>query len=265
MESPNELTILNVPALVNSAQQLRIVLEINRDALADELHPQVTGLSTLELAAKQLQVTDEASNQEAIRIMTDAQQREKALNAIWGRYKTPLNAARAVVLDMEKRTAGVAEAIKKMASEKSGRFLLAQKKAKEEMERKLARMVEQEQAKLNEQAEDLMLSGDVSAAQGKLAEANMMVAPTLPSMDAKPSGARITPKYKGSCTDLMSVIKAIAAGRTPLVYEVNPGDTRPLLVMDPVVLNSIVSRQGAGTHIPGVTVQEVINVAPSRR
>lgn len=262
MESPNELTVLNVPALVNSAQQLRIVLEIDRNALADELHPQVTGLSTLELAAKQLMVTDDATNERAVAIMNDAHGRQMSLEAIWKRYKTPLNAARAVVLDMEKKTCGVAEAIKKLASAKSGQFELAQKRTKEKLERQLAVVVEDKKQTLQEEADDLMMSGDITGARAKLLEVEMHVAPTIPSMVTKQAGARVTPKYKGTCEDLMAVIKAIADGRIGLMQEVSPGDSRPLVNIDQVVLNAIVKRQGDGLRIPGIKVEEEVAVAP---
>ncbi len=255
---------LNCRALTTASKQLAVAIEVDSDILANELRPYLEDLAALQLAAKKLVIDDEDSNQRALNMMNLAWDKQKGLEQIWARYKTPLNAARKVVLDLEKQSAGAAEDLKKLLQSKSAKFIRDCTIAKQAAEGKLARMASTERSRLLQEAEEAMLDGDVSMAQAKLAESQMIVAPTLPDAMPVVTGARITPKFRAKCDDTIALLKAIVEKKVPLMHEVR-GEMRPLVVVDQVVLNALVSRLGPGLRAPGITVEEDVQVAAGGR
>jgi len=254
---------LNIQALTTQAGQLKVAMEIDHDKLREALHPYTHDFAALQLAAKQLVVNDEKSNQICIELLNLAFDKQKGFESIWARFKDPLNKARKVVLDLEKKTAGAAEDTKTLLSSKSAAYLRACQIAKQETERKLSRLANTERARLEREAEEAMMDGNVDEAQFKLAESQMIIAPTLPDLPVT-TGARITPKYRATVHDVTAVLKAIVEGRVPLMHEVR-GEQRALAVIDQVVLNALVSRLGPGLKIPGVVIEEDVQVAADRR
>lgn len=259
-----DLQLLNVRQLTAHAAQLKVTMEVDPEILEQELAPHVNGLATLKLSAKTIEVTDEATNQQCVDLMNDAAAREKSLTGIWNRYKNPLNKARKVILDLEKSSAGVAETIKQLCSQKSGAFLLAQKRAAETINKSLASQSDGQRRELLRESQDLMLEGRVKEAGDKALQAEMIGTVSLPDLVHKPAGAKVGEKCTAECTDLMALLSAIVSREIPLMQEVKPGDVRPLIVVDQVVLNAVVARLGMGLGWPGVTVKEVMRVGVNR-
>lgn len=263
MAEIRDLTV-NTYSLAACASQLKVTVEVSPDALRAELAPYLDGMATLQVMADDLDVDSEETNQLCIDLLNRAAEKQQGFTRIWERYKKPLNLARATILDLERETAGAADKIRKQLAEKSARFLLDMDRAKRHAEAGLATLAAQERVRLAKVAEELMMEGDVAAAQSKLNEAAMVVAPTLPEAVPITVGARITPKYRGFCHDTIAVLKAIVDGKLPLVQTVKLGDVRPLVVIDQVVLNAMVSRLGPDLKIPGITVEPDFQVASRR-
>lgn len=139
------------------------------------------------------------------------------------------------------------------------RWLLDQEAAKVAMEREMAGQVKKRQAELLDEAEDLMSTGRIREAEALTTQANLTVAPILPSATPVVAGSRVTPKWKATCVDLTSVLVAVATGKVPLVYEVN-GEQLPLITVDQRVLNAIVKRQGQSFACPGIKVERDVSI-----
>ncbi len=254
---------VSVNALTTQAKQLKVVLEIEPDRLREELQPHLEDFITLKLVSQQLIVDSEEANQRCVDLLNQWAVKQKAFTEVWGRFKTPLNAARAVVLKLEKETAGVAEETKQLLARKSGYFQLAMLRAKESAEAHVDRLAARRRLELSAEADELMLDGDVQGAQSKMLEAELTVAPTLPGI-GHAEGSRETLKYRAKTTDIIAVLQSIVDGKTQLMHEVKPGDVRPLVVVDQVVLNALVSRN-AKLKIPGITVEPDVQVAAGGR
>lgn len=255
---------LTVRSLATAATQLKVAIEIDAQGLAEELRPYTSDFETLQVAAKSIVVDSEESNQKCLDMMNQMWAKQKGFESVWSRYKTPLNQARKAVLDLESQTAGAAEATKKLLQAKSAAFLRACQQAKAEAEKKMAALANRERGRLEREAEDLMMDGNVRGAQAKIQEAHMIVAPELPDAMPTVTGARVTPKYRGEVVDVVAVLRAIVDGKLPLMHEVR-GDMRPLVTIDQTVLNALVSRLGPGLRIPGIKVEDDVQVAAGGR
>jgi hypothetical protein len=145
--------------------------------------------------------------------------------------------------------------LKDALRDKAKRWYLEQQKAKQEAEREMARTAQLQQRVLANEAQELLDMGMVKEGRAKLMQADATVAPILPEATPKVEGARVTPKFKATCVDTISVARAIVAGEFDLMWHVS-GVERPLLVVDQVVLNAIVSRMGKGLKCPGILVED---------
>jgi hypothetical protein len=251
-----EITPFYVGKLATAAAQLKVTLEVDPALLREEVEQYTQGLSTVQLAVKNLQVNDEESYQQCIELRNDAGRREKGLTDIWKRYKGPLNAARQVVLDYEHETVDVCKAAKDLATKKGEQYIMEQRRAQRAAEEQMAEAARKLQRDLERKASDLALTGQMKEAEQVTMQAQMAVAPRLPSAVPVAVGARVGEKYTARVMDVMAVLKSIVDGQTPLMWEVKPGDVRQLVVVDEVVLRAIVLRQITGLRIPGVVVEE---------
>jgi hypothetical protein len=256
----NELAVLNnLPAL---ADQLKVAITIDPAKLRAEVEQFTGGLATRTLAAKNLQIKDDHGLADAATIRNDFASRETGLTAIWKRLKSPLNEMRSKVIDLEHATIDQEKAGKDLVTGKMERYILEQKRIKREAEEHMARVAAVEQRRLASEAEDLMAMGYVKEAQSKVSQAQMTVAPTLPNID-KPSNARIGDKWVSEVTDIIAVLKAVVDGKVPLMHEVK-GVMRPLVLIDPVVVNALVARKQNNLQIPGITVSEGVSIGAKR-
>jgi hypothetical protein len=145
----------------------------------------------------------------------------------------------------------------------SKRWYMDALEAKKQQEREISRVAQAQSRGLVEEAQELMDQGDVKAARVLLDRARTSTAVVLPSAVPRVEGARVTDKWKASCTDLMAVITEIAAGRMDLMWETR-GEMRPLVIVDQVVLNAIVSRKGDTLQCPGITVEPDVQIGATR-
>ena len=213
-------------------------------------------ISTLTLAAKTLEVLDEESYRNCIDLRGRFAAAEKKILDFW----KPLTEA---AHTLHKAMTGAREEMarpyvegKALTTKKAEAYLNEQRRQKRESEAALARAADQERLRLEQEARDLAMRGRMKEAEQIAMRASLTVAPTLPSAVPAAAGAKVGDKFTGKVTDLMAVLGSIVDGRTPLMWEVRPGDVRPLVVVDEVVLRAIVSRQQRGLQIPGVAVEE---------
>ena len=251
-----EITPFSVGKLATAAAQLKVTLEVDPALLREEVEQFTQGLSTVQLGIKTLQVNDDESYQQCIDLRNDAGRREKGLTEIWKRYKGPLNAARQVVLDYEKETVEICKTAKDLATRKAEQYVMEQKRAQRAAEEEMAEAARKVQRELERKAADLALTGNMKESEQVTMQAQMAVAPRLPSAVPVAAGARVGEKYTARVMDVMAVLRSIVDGHTPLMWEVRPGDIRQLVVVDEVVLRAIVLRQQSGLQIPGVVVEE---------
>ena len=153
--------------------------------------------------------------------------------------------------------------LKDSLRDKAKRWYLDQQQQKREMEAALAKQAVQQQKALASQAQDLIDQGDVKAGRSLLMQAQATAAPILPDAAPKVEGARVTPKYKATCTDTIALARAVVNGEFDLMWTVR-GVERPLLVVDQVVLNAIVDRMGKGLKCPGILVEDDVRMGATR-
>lgn len=134
-------------------------------------------------------------------------------------------------------------------------WYLEMQAAKKAQEAELTKVVQQQQRSLAQEAQDLIDQGYVKEGRAKLLQAQTTSAIQLPDAVPQVANTRVTPKYTGTCTDVIALMKCIVEGHLDLMWEVR-GEMRPLVVIDQVVLNAIMDRMGAGFKCPGITVQE---------
>lgn len=245
---PNQLT--------TSAAQLKVVLDVNADALSTEVAKFTGQFHTLQIAEESLQVVDETTYTTAGQLRNQAVDAEAGLTAIFKRLKDPVNAVRAVILDMEHGTVDPFGEIKKSLNTKMSDYLKEQKKLADAAQKRVNTVAKAERKDLLEQAEELISQGFVKEGNAMKAQAAMVTAPIIPSIVPKVDGIRTGAKYVASVENIAAVMQAILSGHVDLMQEVKPGDIRPLVTIDQVVLNAMVARQGAGLKIPGVKVEE---------
>ena len=260
-----EITQFTAGRLITTAAQLKVTLEVDAALLQQEVAQFTDGFSTVQLAIKTLEVTDEESYQQCIDLRNDAGRREKGLTEIWSRYKTPLNAARTVVLDYEHATVDVCKAAKDDATRKAERYLMEQQRAKREAEQALARVADQQRRDLEAEARRLATRGEIDKAEQVQRQAQMSVAPSLPDAIPQAVGAKVGAKFTARVMDVVAFAKAVVDGKVDLMQEVKPGDIRPILVIDQVVLNAVAARQMTGLNWPGVTVEEGVRISSTGR
>ncbi len=218
-------------------------------------------LSTLTLAARTLEVTDDVSYEQAINLRTMFATAEKRIADFWEPLAKAANAlhksltgARAEM--MKPYTDG-----KLLTTQKAERYILGQQRAKRQAEEVLAQAARQTQQALRLEADRLALEGRMRESEQINMQAQMSVAPTLDAAIPKVAGAKTGTKYTGQVTDLIAFAKAIVDGKIDLMQEVKPGDVRPILMVDQVVLNAVVSRQLDGLNWPGIEVKEGVRIS----
>lgn len=254
MAKSTALVPFNAQTLKVQASQLSVVLDIDVPTLQMEVEAHTQGLTTLQVQANSLAIRDDPTYAEAMELRKDIATRADGLTKIWERYKTPLNAARATVLALEHATVDPLAELKDILTKKGEKYINEVRRAKADAERAFADAAQQQRDKLNREAEDLMMKGRVAQAQAKAQEAAITVTPTLPNAVPTVADARVGTKFTGSCTDLIAFARAIVEGKVNLMQEVKPGDMRPILVVDQVALNAVVSRQQDSLNWPGITV-----------
>jgi hypothetical protein len=259
-----EIVPFQAAALTTAAAQLKVTLEVDSELLRQEVDQYTKGFDVARLAIETIEVSDNVTFQQCVNWRNDCGDRIKGLTEIWDRYKDPLNRARAVVLGFEHDTVDPISDAKDLATQKCEQYVVEQKQAKRKAEEALAAAAKKEQAKLESKADGLMAMGYIGEAEKLMAQATMCVAPELPSAIPYADGARVGDKFTGRVTDTLAVLKAIVDGERELMWEVKPGDVRPLVVIDSVVLNAMVGRHGLALDFPGIVVEEGARISAKR-
>ena len=218
-------------------------------------------IATLTLAAKSLEITDEETYQQAIDLRTRFAVAEKRITDFWEPLAKAANALH------KSLTGARAEMVKQysdgkaLMTRKAETYLMEQQRAKREAEAAMARVADQQRRELEAEARRLATRGEMDRAEQIERQAQMSVAPSLPDAIPQAVGAKVGVTFAARVTDMVAVMKSIVEGQTPLMWEVKPGDIRPLVVIDEVVLRAIVSRQQKGLSIPGVVVDEGVRIS----
>lgn len=240
--------------LKTQAKQVSVLLDVDVPALQLEVDSYTNGLATMQVQAKNFKISDDQAYADAMQLMRIAQERESGLTKVWKRFKDVINPARNTILELEHSTVDPFTAIKKTLQWKGEKYLNDKAYAKKQAESAFARIAEEARLRLNQEADDLMARGRVTEAQAKTYESAITVTPTLPNAVPTVSDAKVGTRSTGSVTDLIAFAKAIVEGQVDLMQEVKPGDSRPILIVDQVVLNAVVSRHLDGLNWPGITV-----------
>ena len=251
---PTALVPFSAATLKVQAKQVSVLLDVDVPALQLEVDSYTTGLATMEVQAKNFNIIDDQTYADAMQLMRSAQEREAGLSKIWQKFKDVINPARNTILEMEHSTVDPFTAIKQTLQKKGEKYLNDKAYAKKQAEAAFARAAEEARQRLDREAEDLMLRGRVIEAQAKTYESAITVTPTLPNAVPAVADAKVGTKFSGSVTDLLAFARAIVEGKVDLMQEVKPGNSRPILIVDQVVLNAVVSRHQDGLNWPGITV-----------
>lgn len=220
-------------------------------------------IATITLSAKNLTVESQESYEACVALRNAFALAQKRITDFFGpmidaanKLHKSLTAARAEML--KPYCDG-----KDVCTRKMERFLLDQKEAKRKADAVMSQVAEKERSRLADEAEDLMSMGFVKEAAQKTQQARMTMAPTLPAAVTKVAGAKVADKWIAECTDLIAFAKAIGEGKIPLMHDVR-GEMRPILLVDQVTLNAVVSRQQDSLKWPGIAVKESVRISSSK-
>ena len=222
-------------------------------------------VSTLLLAAQSLEVTDEESYTQMVVLRTRFTEAEKKITDFWRPLVEAGNSLHKMLTGARAETLKLYVEGKDITTRKAEAYLLRQRQLKREAEEALARAAEQSRRELEMEAKRLALRGEMKQAENLKMQATMSMAPTLPDLTPKVAGAKTAVVWKWNVTDIVAVAAAIARGDVALMHQVKPGDTRPLIVVDPVVMNAIVARLGDGIQIPGIAIEEGVKLSSTGR
>lgn len=220
-------------------------------------------LASKQTAVKGTAIVDDESCQQAADLRNLAASREKSLTALWDSVHEPVNKWRNLILSHEKATIGPWTKVKEALDSKIKAYARQSAQDKKQVDAQMSTVADQQRQQLNREADNLMAQGLVAEAEAKQRQANMTVAPQLPSAKPQVEGMRFTPKFRARPVDLMAILGAIARGEVPLMHDVK-GEMRPLVVVDQVVLNALCSRLQDSLRIPGVVVEEDVDVRPAK-
>jgi hypothetical protein len=239
-----------------------IMLDITKyEAEAEKLS---APLATLRVAAKQLEVVDDESNQVCLDLRNRASTIEKRIQDFWNPLCDAANKMHKMLTGKRGDHMKPWTELKNALGSKSEKYLLAQREAKRRAEAELARVAEQERLRLEQAAEELRLQGRMKEAAATFQQANATVAPVLPAAIERVEGVRVTEGWDATVTDMGALIHAIATGRVSLFHDYR-GDMAPLVSVNQPVLNAVVSRLGDSINWPGVTVKPRIKIGSTGR
>ena len=237
-------------------------LKLHRNGVEAKLS--TVSLPTMQLAVKSMRVWDDETYAQAVAIRNQCASQEKIATDGWdGLTKAAHSLHKACTgnrLDQSSPWSSLAN----QANQKIDAYLLEQKRLRLEQEAALAREADRIRKELEKESEDLMAKGLVAQAVNKEQLAGITVAPVLPESVPKVTGNRVVDGYEGEVTDIKALCKAIGDGTFPLNHNVK-GVLRPIVTVDQVVVNALVSRHLGGTKIPGITIKETVKSRPTRR
>jgi len=222
-------------------------------------------VQTLMLVAKRIEVIDEDSYAQAIDLRSRFADAEKRIANFWDPLVKAANSLHKLMTGARAEMQAPYVEGKAIVTKKAEDFLAARKRAQRQAQEALERAAEQQRRQLEQEAKRLALRGEMDRAEEISMQAQMSMAPTLPPMAPTVAGARTADKFKATTTDIMAVMAHILGGEFPLMNEVKPGDYRPLVVVDQVVLNALVNRMGDGLKIPGIKVEELTKISSTGR
>ncbi len=240
------------------------VISLDLETYRSQATPWTSGIQTVALSVKTIVVSEETF-QDAVDLRNNLIDREKNLKDMWMRIKRPLNDLKDSILSLEKDTTQPITTLKNVITAKIESYLDEAKKAKAIAEAAVNRNVTQVKRSLEEEAELLIASGRMEEAAALRSKAAATVAPPLPSAIPQAEGAKTTDKFEWEAEDMMAVIQAVASGKIDLMHEYKGGEMRPLLTINPTVVNALVSRKGMKLGIPGIKVKEVTKIGRKAR
>ena len=222
-------------------------------------------INTLVLAAKNLEVFDDDTYKKAVElraVFADAEAKvtkfwEPLVKAAHGLHKL-MTGARTEMLDRYTPS-------KDLLTRKAEAFLAERRRAERAAQAAMERAAEESRLALEREAKRLAMRGEMDKAEEVKLQASVTISPTLPRSTPTVAGARTSDKFKGSVPDIMALLATIVNGDFSLMHEVKPGDIRPLVVVDQVVLNALVNRLGDGLNVPGIKVEEVVKLSSTGR
>jgi hypothetical protein len=221
-------------------------------------------LSSITIASKNLQVTDEESNVTCLALYNQCGTAEKRIMEHWKRPAEVSDTLHSTITDRRGKRAKIWKSLKDIFSAKSGKFIMEQRAAKRREEEALAQIEAQRKRELEREADALLSRGYVEAAQAKIQQAAVTDMPTLPDAVGKIEGSRIGTTWKAEGVDLIGTMRAIVAGQIPILWDNGKGEQEPILVYNQQVLNAIAKRSQGSLKIPGVKFIEGVRIGASK-
>ena len=141
-----------------------------------------------------------------------------------------------------------------LVQKKRNTYIAEQERIRREQEAaRLKAQKEAEEAERIRQAELAEMNGDTKGAEAILSEQTTIHVPAAPMFEAdtqaKTEGLVTKMVYSAACNDQMALVKAIAGGRTDLLY---------LLTVDQSALNKLAAAQKDNFNVPGCKLNKEI-------
>lgn len=190
-----------------------------------EITPEVQALATdaknLLSVAKAYTIDNNTTLQLAAEDLKSIKAKAKDLDTLRKTMTRPLDAAKKAVMDFFREPETFLAEAERTIKRAMLTFQQAEEDKRREEERKAREAAKREEDRLRKEAEERALAemeagNDAAAAEILEAPAPTVLAPVIPRSYEKPEGVSTRDNWKGECTDLMALVKAIAAGKAPI-------------------------------------------------
>jgi hypothetical protein len=220
------------------------------------------GLQSLNLAAQQIVVSDDESYAQCIGLMGRFGDAKKRILDFWEPLAKSAHGLHKLITSAREEMSGPYATGELICKRKAESYQDECRAAKRRAEQQMALAAEEERQRLVDQSRDLLAMGFVAKAEQLERQASMTTGVVLPEAVSRVAGARVGTKCEWTVTDLVALMRAVVDGEIPLMHTVK-GELRPLLMVDPVVMNSIVDRFQMTLKWPGVVVEEKSKISRS--
>ena len=201
-------------------------------------------------AGRKVKVTDEESSRTAAQLGKLLQASSKELDSLYKPHKQAIDKIKKAVLDMEKTDTNEIDVVKKDLAAQLLRYDEEQERIRQEQERleRAAALAAQEEARIQE-ALLLEQQGRLDEATQLLDEEPLSPPAIITAKGKSSSGAVRRESWKATVDNLMLLVKAVAAGKVPLLA----------VTADEGYLNRQATDYREGLNYPGVSVKREVS------
>jgi hypothetical protein len=184
----------------------------------------------------------------------------------WKPYKQFWDKIHEACCAAEKETAPAIGRIKTRCEAAMKIWLQRKDEARRERQRLLDQQAELDRKKQAAEAKRAALSGDMEKAESLMKSSETLRAPVIMAAPTKLEGTSIKPTWVPEA-DVLTLLKAVADGRLPLMHEVvvkGKTEVLPLFLVNEVALKYMANKMGEQLNWPGVTVKKEIGFSTRR-